>query len=141
MDPQYAESKVAGPAIGLMVVAIIGMLLQLVGAAFNVLGLVGGTAVAIDQGADGIGMLANGAIGLVFNLITLVMGGVIIFGAMKMKSLSSHGAAMAGAIIAMVPCLSPCCPLGLIVGIWALVSMSDPDVKAAFQANAEGDGY
>ena len=51
-----------------------------------------------------------------------------------MKNLSSSGLATAAAIIATIPCLSPCCPLCLIFGIWSLVAMSDPEVKAAFQA-------
>lgn len=136
MDSQYAESKVAGPAIGLIATAGIGMCFQVLSIIINILNLVGGTAVTLSEDANGIGMMMQGGVGLVFNLLALVVGGIIIFGAMKMKNLSGHVPAMAAAVIAMIPCLSPCCPLGLIFGIWALVAMSDPEVKAAFDAQA-----
>ncbi len=51
---------------------------------------------------------------------------------MKMKKLESYGLAMAASIIAMIPCLSPCCLIGLPIGIWALVVLSKPEVKSAF---------
>jgi len=65
-------------------------------------------------------------------VIGLVVSGVIFFGAMKMKSLENYGLAMAASIIAMIPCFSPCCLLGLPIGIWALVVLTKPDVKSAF---------
>jgi hypothetical protein len=34
----------------------------------------------------------------------------------------------------MIPCISPCCLLGLPIGIWALVVLLKPEVKAAFTA-------
>ncbi len=34
---------------------------------------------------------------------------------------------------AMIPCVSPCCLLGLPLGIWALIVLVKPEVKAAFQ--------
>ena len=132
MDTQYAESKITAPAIGLIVTAVSGMLLQLISAALNVFTLLGGTAVAINEGADGIGLLANGAVGLGLNVFALITGVVVLIGALKMKNLSSHGFAMAAAVIAMIPCVSPCCLLGLPLGIWALMALSDPEVKAAF---------
>jgi hypothetical protein len=49
-----------------------------------------------------------------------------------MQQLTSHGLAMAAAIIAMIPCFSPCCVLGLPFGIWALVVLSKPEVKSQF---------
>ena len=56
----------------------------------------------------------------------------ILFGALKMKKLESYGLAMAASIIAMIPCFSPCCLLGLPIGIWAVVVLSKPEVKSAF---------
>jgi hypothetical protein len=50
-----------------------------------------------------------------------------------MKRLENHGMSMAAAIIAMVPCISPCCLIGLPIGIWALTVLNDPSVKAAFR--------
>ena len=61
----------------------------------------------------------------------LLMGVLVIVGAVKMKNLKSYGLAMTAAIIAIIPC-SPCCLLGLPFGIWALVVLNDENVKAAF---------
>jgi len=61
-----------------------------------------------------------------------VIGVVILLGALKMKNLQSYGFAMTAAILAMIPCLSPCCLLGFPMGIWAIAVLVDPQVKAAF---------
>jgi hypothetical protein len=65
-------------------------------------------------------------------LATLVISAIVLFGALKMMRLQSFGWAMAAAILAVIPCLSPCCCLGIPFGIWALVVLSKPEVKAAF---------
>jgi hypothetical protein len=50
-----------------------------------------------------------------------------------MRKLESFGLCMTASILAMIPCLSPCCILGLPFGIWALVVLNKPEVKSAFQ--------
>ena len=74
----------------------------------------------------------SGTIGVVSGVIALLLSGLIFFGAMKMKKLESYGLAMTASIIAMIPCFSPCCLIGLPIGIWALVVLSKPEVKSAF---------
>jgi len=51
---------------------------------------------------------------------------------LKMKKLENYGLAMTASILAMIPCLSPCCLIGLPIGIWAVVVLSKPEVKSAF---------
>jgi hypothetical protein len=63
----------------------------------------------------------------------LVIGIVIVMGALKMKILQSYGLAMTSSILAMIPCISPCCLLGLPIGIWSVVVLSKPEVKSAFR--------
>ena len=53
-------------------------------------------------------------------------------GGLKMKSLESYSLVMTVSVIAMIPCFSPCCLIGLPIGIWALVVLSKPEVKSAF---------
>ena len=65
-------------------------------------------------------------------LVGLVAAGVILVGALKMKKLSGYNWAMTASIIAVVPCVSPCCLLGLPIGIWALVVLAKPEVKSQF---------
>lgn len=62
----------------------------------------------------------------------LVLNGLVVFGAWKMKNLQSYGLAMTAAILSCIPCCGPCCCLGLIPGIWSLILLNRPDVKAAF---------
>ena len=41
---------------------------------------------------------------------------------------------MTAAIVAVIPCVAPCCLLSLPFGIWALVVLGDSSVKAAFRS-------
>ena len=77
----------------------------------------------------------SGGVGVIFNVIGLIVSVVIFMGALKMKKLESYNFAMAATIVAMVPCISPCCFVGLPVGIWALVVLLKPEVKGAFQSD------
>ena len=71
--------------------------------------------------------------GTISGLISLAVGAFILVGAFKMMKLRSYGMAVAASIIAMIPCVSPCCCLGLPFGIWALVVLSRREVKSAFE--------
>ena len=122
------SSAVNGPAIGLMVTAGIGIAVQIFAILMNLLSAGAGAA----GGRNGGMAMFSGAIGVVGGIIGIIVGVVILIGAMKMKKLESYGFAMATAIIAMVPCISPCCLLGLPFGIWALVVLMKPEVKSAF---------
>ncbi len=80
--------------------------------------------------AQKVGIMVGGIIGGVFGLI---MDTLVIAGAWSMQSLRRYGLAMTGAIVALVPCLSPCLILGMPFGIWALVVLASSDVKQAFR--------
>ena len=73
-------------------------------------------------------------IGVGAGILGVVLSIVVILGAVKMKNLESYGFSMAAAIIAFIPCFSPCCLLGLPFGIWAIIVLSDANVRAAFQS-------
>ena len=75
---------------------------------------------------------STGAGGYAPSILAVLTGAAILFGALKMMRLQSYGWAMAAAILAVIPCISPCCCLGIPFGIWALVVLSKPEVKAAF---------
>jgi hypothetical protein len=129
-----AASKVNGPAIGLMVTAGIGILGQLVSLAMHVLGT--GLNMANMTGSSGapdaVANLMGGTLGVISSIMGILIGGLILFGAMKMRQLSNWGLSLAATILAMIPCLSPCCCLGLPIGIWALVVLLDNNVKLSF---------
>jgi hypothetical protein len=67
---------------------------------------------------------------------SLVIGVVVLVGAARMRSLRSYEFAVIACIAAMLPC-SPSFVIGLPLGLWALMVLRRPDVKAAFRANAE----
>jgi hypothetical protein len=55
-----------------------------------------------------------------------------LFGAIRMMSLHSYGLAMLGAMLTAIPCVTPCCLIGQVAGIWALIVLINPDVRKAF---------
>jgi hypothetical protein len=133
IDPALAAQRVAGPATALMVIAILSLILR-VGAV--VVGLVQFGAAPMMQPQnrhDLLPMMVGGGANAVGGIFGIIVAVVILIGAMRMKKLESYGFSMAVAIIAMIPCFSPCC-LGLPFGIWALVVLSDGSVKAAFRS-------
>ena len=75
----------------------------------------------------------SGGLGLVGAVLAVAVGGFIIFASMKMMNLQNWGMALAAAILIIIPCLSPCCCLGIPVGIWAIVVLVNAEVKAAFR--------
>lgn len=129
-DPMAAQ-RVSGPATALIVTGALGIAIQ-------VLNLLAGLlhfGIGMGQGRPNpLPMVFPVQIALAQHSLCLILGIVVIMGALKMKNLESYALAMASAIIAMVPCLSPCCLLGLPFGIWALVVLSDGQVKAAFRS-------
>jgi hypothetical protein len=124
-------SKVQGPAIGLMVTGGIGILLCILGIALNVLNI--GLGAAQGGGEQQLPIMASGGLGIVQALVGLAISGVALYGGMQMKSLQSYGLAFTSAILVMIPCISPCCLIGLPIGIWAIVVLNDPIVKASFR--------
>jgi hypothetical protein len=138
-----AREQVSTPAILLMVTGALAAVYQLINL---VMSLSGGGAGALPPELFEDPNLAQyqelferlqasaGPMGIFFALLGVALGGLIFFGGMKMKNLESHGLAIAASIIAMIPCFSGCCCLiGLPAGIWALVVLNKPEVKAAFR--------
>jgi hypothetical protein len=79
-------------------------------------------------------VLSLGLLILLSVIFSFGMGIVMIVGGLKMMRLQSHGWAMTASILALLPC-SPAGLVGLVVGIWSLIVLSRPHVKAAFQHN------
>ena len=131
----FAAQRVAGPATALMVTAILGLVLQVGATIINLFSLGMGHAIRHDQ-INGLSFTVGDGSGInvASGIVGIIIAVVVLLGAMRMKRLESYGFAMASAILAMIPCFSPCCLLGLPFGIWALVVLSDGSVKAAFRS-------
>lgn len=141
-DKIIALEKVKAPAIALLITGIIDILLA-VWNLFKILFLKAGIEKALQnmpQNKDPefqkmmqfIVHASTGPIGIIFGLIALGLSVLVLFGGIRMQSLRNYELAFAASIIAMIPCMTPCCLLGLPFGIWALVVLSKPEVKSAF---------
>lgn len=126
--------QISLPATLLMVFAGIGILLQVVGLLFRILGVSLGAMSRDLGGPGGIARMMSGGLGVVASILGILIGGFIIYAALQMKGLQNYPMAMAASILSMIPCLSPCCCLGLPLGIWCLVVLMRPEVKAAFRS-------
>jgi hypothetical protein len=137
VEPGPAKEKVKIPAFALMGVAALGILWQLFWMVVNILGagasIMGGMASDMpSEMGGGMASMMSGGIGILFGVIAIACGVVVLLAAMKMKNLQSWVFSVIGAVLAAIPCFSPCCCLGLPVGIWALIVLMNKDVKAAF---------
>lgn len=132
---EAVQRKVQPPAVCLIVVGAMMILGGCLGAVSVVTGPMinpGGGAMPADQAVPPereagrvIGQTVGALIGPIFG-IAVILGGI------KMYRLESRGSVMLASVLAMLPC-SLCCLFGLPVGIWSLVVLSDPAVKAAFR--------
>lgn len=126
--PNAAE-QVKLPAIFLLVSAALSAGVRLLFVILNVIGL----------GLDSLsntpmsGMVA-GTFGLVISIVSLGVALFMGFGALKMKNLDNWALAIAASIVALVPYVSPCCCISLPFGIWAIIVLVKPEIRAAFRS-------
>ena len=139
MPDTNAAALVSGPATGLMVVGIICALAALLSIASNVFGLGMGAFGPGRGGGGGVppqferwATMMSGGVGIVLNIIGLGLSAFFIYASSKMRKLENYGMVMTATIISMLPCLSPCCCVGLPVGVWILIVLAKPEVKSAF---------
>lgn len=135
---ERAKQAVAGPGIALLVTGIlaaVGTLLNLVlslsGAAFKP--PAGEIPPEMQQLFDTLTQV-QGPIAIVSAVVGMVISGLIIVGAQKLRNLESYAFVIVACILAIQPCFTfPCCCIGLPVGIWALVVSSRKEVKTFFR--------
>lgn len=144
--PSLSSSPLASPpaASGTQSVQVPGVLLIVAGVlgamanSLNLLSHVLGWAFLQTQSSgnaelDNFVQIMSGSLGLLFYAFALGLNILVILGGWRMTRLKNYGLCVAAAIVAVVPCLSPCCCLGIPPGIWALIVLSKPEVKAAFE--------
>jgi hypothetical protein len=127
-----ASRQVSGPATGLMVTGIVGAFFAVITLFISILNL--GIAPFIrDEIPEKYAEFWEGSLGAASSIVEIAVAAFIIFAALKMRELKQWELSLAASIVAMIPCISPCCILGLPIGIWALVVLLRPEVKEAFQ--------
>jgi hypothetical protein len=76
--------------------------------------------------------------------VGLLAGAVVLGGGLCMRVLGSPALVIISSLLAMVP-FSGCCVLGVVFGIWAMVALGNPEVKAGYAAKrrlaASPDSY
>lgn len=126
--------EISNVSTALMITGILDLCLAVCGVGANVFLTVIGVAEGGNGNQPDAALNAfSGVFGIAQGLVGVLLGVLIIVGAQKMKRLESYGLAMTSAIISVVPCHG-CCLWGLPIGIWALVVLGKPEVKAAFKA-------
>jgi hypothetical protein len=141
-DESTAREKTTLPAVFMMVIAGFSIAVALVVLLVRVLGVSMGSLVPSSaQPSERAASIAFGAVGIVFSVLSIAVNGFVFFGAVKMKNLEHHALAVIAAVATMLPSsLWLCCCFGLnllpglAVGIWSLVILFDPGVKAAFRS-------
>jgi hypothetical protein len=138
-----ASSKVATVGLAMQIVAGIAVLVELLGLGMSVLQLAGVSLGHFGRpsgnaAAERFGQIMGGGIGLVVIVVLLALNAFILFAGQKMKALESYTIAMIGAILLILPAsCSCCCTANLIripVGIWALITLLDSEVKSSFRS-------
>ena len=117
---QEVINSVQAPALSLMIVSGISIGVFLLAIPFNLLTLGRESALWI-----GFRVLCN--------LLSLAGSGYCLYGAWQMKTLSNYQHAYYASIVAMIPCLGPCCVLGIPFGAWAMTVLMKDEVRQRFQ--------
>ena len=146
-DPRDAVREVSAPATALKVLGWMGLVLSALGVVLWVFIL---TWAANDpQAKKNMGkddeIFVEGAVYITQGVVAGIVSIVILIGAGKMSRLENRSWAMTAAVLGSIPCISPCCLLGLPFGIWAIAVLNRPSVQAAFrrrarQSNPDDDG-
>jgi len=135
------QDRLKGPAIGLLIVGVLGVLLGLWGILSSLLGIGGNAQMLQEMERNGQQvpefakyMLGAGGsvVGVLLNIVGIGCSALVFYGGLQMQKLQAFNLAMAASVVAMIPCLSPCCCIGIPIGIWALIVLNKPDVRAAF---------
>ncbi|HEY0429298.1 MAG TPA: hypothetical protein VGC76_16070 [Pyrinomonadaceae bacterium] len=135
-----ALDKLKAPAIGLIVTAALDGVIGVLCTASGLLRLAGATneiPQVFRSDAQKAGYYFSTGLLYGLGVLSLVVAPIVIFGAVKMLKGQKSGLVRAAAILSFVP-VSCCFPLGAVFGIWALVVLSKPEVKAVFQGGAPG---
>ncbi len=128
-----AIGRLAGPAIALLVMGILGELYALFNlfvVVFEPFGPIGNPfRLGNPGGPPQPGERAGQLVGAFLPPISIF---IVLVGAWQMKNAKNYGLAMTAAIIACLPCCTPCIILGIPFGIWAVIVLSNRDVSSVF---------
>lgn len=133
-SPHEAKSAVAGPAIALMVISAVAVVLGVLGLMGDAFLLLSGAVEQLEEMNDSsVSKYTTITVRIIWGAALVLASAYVFYGALQMKQLTNYTAARTAAMISVVPCLGPCCFLGIPFGIWALVVLSKPEMRDAFR--------
>jgi DNA-directed RNA polymerase subunit RPC12/RpoP len=130
---RYALDRVAVPATILIVLGALAIPVDILLAAFNIIVRANGPGANFPNPAFENMFQMSPLVVVLSTTASLAVGILMIIGGLKMKKLESYGLCLTAAIIAILPCFTPCCCLEIPFGIWALVVLLNSQVSAAFK--------
>lgn len=125
-----ARERVSAPAIALQISAGLGALWTLGQALLGAIAVL--ASLSERELRDEDALVACAAIA-VWTCCKLAVALVVWLGASRMKALRSRGFAFVAAWLAVLPCVGPCCWIGLPCGLWAVFVLLDEDVRRCFR--------
>ncbi|MEZ5428092.1 MAG: hypothetical protein R2747_17605 [Pyrinomonadaceae bacterium] len=130
--------KVKVPAIGLMVTGVLNGVIgvfTLFSGLLRLTGLIGQERLPTNE-AEKLGFIMGTAFGYGIALIGLLAAPLIFYGGFRMLKGKSYKLSKTGAILAIIPLVSCCFPVGMVFGIWALTILSRAEVRAFFNGES-----
>lgn len=129
---EAARASVYGPALALMITSGIALAFYVFFLLMNVFAgavVAGGNANLGGRQGNEVAQVVGGIIG---GLWGLTWNTLIFTAALQMSKMKSWGYALAGSILAVVPC-NHCFCITIGFGIWAIVVLSNVEVKESFR--------
>lgn len=131
---EMARAAVQGPAVGLLIVSILSAATLMLTLPFDVFLLTVGAAEGRVGGLEVDSAKAGQiVVRMIWGVAILAASAYCIYGAWQMKSLKNFAQARTAAVVAVIPCLGPCCLLGIPFGAWALAVLARPEVQFQFE--------
>jgi hypothetical protein len=122
------------PATGLIIVGALNALSGLVIVVGRLVSLVKGPDRVITDEYRRLGYEVGGIVWPMVGLISLAASPIIIFGGIQMLGARRYSIALLAAVLALIPLSSVCCIPGIPIGIWALIVLRHPEVRASFES-------
>ena len=134
--------KLKKPAIGLIIVGVLNGIVGILSLISVILHLAGILQMQIpmneiERAGYNFGLAMNAGIAI----LSILVAPLIIFGAVKMLKSTSFKWSKTSAILAMIPLVSCCFVVGIPIGIWSLIVLHRPDVKAFFNGDFQNDDF
>jgi amino acid transporter len=128
-----ALSEVNGPAIGMIITAVLSALGAISSLGWNAMGMSNSFNQFQNfpaQNQQFFEMMQHYS--LFSSVVAIALAVLIFIAGLKMKNLQSHTLCIVASILCIIPCTTGCCCVGIPIGIWALIVLNKPEVRDYF---------